>query len=169
MLQKEKLEYLTLQFQRIFTLSVTRTSFRELHNAVLDAMEGNEQEAKDFLESLINPDKVNEKTEDLLFRDFLKTYSVPVRVAKEVHERGEVLSMLATDMGIRGDNLLFSTRIRRIDGKEFHFMSDPEGVLHVLEHFLARLNDAGHSDKGKEILEAYMPRLEKIKALLEKF
>lgn len=168
MLQNDRLEELSLQFQRIFTLPVTRTTFRELHNAVLALTKGNAEEANAFMDKLVFPERDKEKAADPLLREFFKNYAVPVRVAKEVHERGEALSMLTTDMGVRGENLLFSTRIRRIDGQEFHFLADPEGLLHVVEHLLARLNDANRSDIGKEILEDFKPRLEKVRDMAER-
>lgn len=158
MFKKEKLGTLKAQFQRIFTLPLTRTTFREISNAVLTASEGDTQKANTFIESLIlnGGDAASKEPET---KEFISQFSIPTRVAKEVHDRGNVLSMLTTDVGLRGDSLVFSSRLRRTDGGDFHFVADTDGILQLMDHFVIRLRDGGKEEKGKESIKKAKERI----------
>lgn len=168
MIDKQKLDLLDHQFQRIFIIPVTKSSFRELQNAVMAAMEGNIEKTNNFLQALVTGDASGAKIHDAGLREFIKKFSFPTRIAKEVHDRGEVLGMITSDMGIQGDNVIFSCRLRRIDGAEFHYITEMEGLLHVVEHYVARFEAGAQTDKGRPIAAKYKQRLAKLQQMLAK-
>lgn len=159
MIAKEKMEVLEQQFQRIFTLPVTRTTYRELENAILTAFDGDTEKSNTFIDDLLQNKKVNQPG----IAEFVKQFSIPFRVAKQVHDNGEVLSMLTTDVGIQGGNLIYSIRIRRIDGGEFSFLTDTGGFLQVAEHILSRAESVTANPTGKAVVSSLKPRLEAMK------
>lgn len=165
MFNKEKMDILLRQFQRIFTLPLTRSTYRELQNAVLSAYEGDPEKANQFIEALL-VDGENSKVKDASEKEFIKKYCIPARVAKEVHDRGEVLSMMTSDMGVQGEKLIFSSRIRRIDGQEFYFITDTEGMMQVMEHIFSRFRDASNTAVGKGVISGQKERLESLQEMI---
>jgi len=159
MLSQDKLEVLEQQFQRIFTLPVTRTTYRELQNVISTAFDGNNEKAISFIDSLLQNRKDSESDQ---IADFVKEYCIPVRVAKQVHDNGEVLSMLTTDVGMQQGNMIFSVRIRRIDGGEFSFLTDTGGFLQIAEHILSRVESMSTNPTGRAVIGSLKPRLEEM-------
>lgn len=155
MINEEKMEVLNQQFQRIFTLPVTRLTFRELQTAIATALNEDHEAAKTLIESLLTDQPRHASMET-----FFKKYSVPFKVAKQIQDNGEVLSMLTTDIGSQGDNLLFQARMRRIDGGEFTFVTDSLGFLQVAEHIISRMANITSTPSGKAMISHLKPRLE---------
>ena len=155
------------QFQRIFTLPLTRSTFRELQNAISVAAQGDQENSDRFLRALLEGKDPDTKVMDMKVHEFIHQFSIPSRVAKEVHDRGEALSMMTSDMVMKGDSVLFSTRIRRIDGGDFHFVTDAEGFLQVLQHYIARFRDASRTEVGQKMLENQKESLKKIRDILD--
>jgi hypothetical protein len=161
MIAKDKMEVLEQQFQRIFTLPVTRTTFRELQSAISTALDNDNNRTNSFIDDLL----FNRDNSDFPgMNDFIKHYSIPLRVAKQVHENGEVLSMLTTDVGTQGNSgqPIFSISIRRVDGGEFHFLTDTGGFLQVAEHILTRAETIVNVQAGRTALGNVRERLEKM-------
>lgn len=165
MISQDKLEVLEQQFQRIFTLPVTRTTFRELQSVVSTAFDGDNEMTNAFIDDLLQNKKINETD---FIADFMKEYSIPLRVAKQVHDSGEVLSMLTTDVGMQGGNMLYSVRIRRIDGGEFTFITDTGGFLQIAEHILARAESTTSNSAGKGIMNSMRSRLKGMQEILSR-
>jgi hypothetical protein len=164
MLNEEKMEVLNQQFQRIFTLPVTRLTFRELQSTISTAFDGNAAEMQSLIESLL----MNNFPDDSNLEPFFQKYAVPFRVAKQIQDRGEVLSMLTTDVGTQGENLLFQVSIRRMDGGEFKFMSDAGGFLQIAEHIIDRLASTSSTLVGKGAINGLQPRLKSLEETVKK-
>jgi len=156
MISEEKMDVLNQQFQRIFTLPVTRLTFRELQMALSTALNNDAKSIQSVTEQLLS----NEFTSDSNLEEFFKEYSVPFRVAKQIQDNGEVLSMLSTDIGTQGDNLLFQVRIRRIDGGEYTFITDAGGFLQVAEHIVQRLGSTKGTLAGRGAITNLEGRLQ---------
>jgi Family of unknown function (DUF5414) len=155
MINEEKMEVLNQQFQRIFTLPVTRLTFRELQSAIATALNEDNEAARHLIEGLLSNQPNHSSMEP-----FFKNYSVPFRVAKQIQDNGEVLSMLTTDVGSQGENLAFQVRMRRIDGGEFTFITDASSFLQIAEHIISRLASTASTPAGKGTISHLQPRLE---------
>lgn len=156
MINAEKMDVLNQQFQRIFTLPVTRLTFRELQMALSTALNNDPKTIQTVTEALLS----NEFPDEPKLEGFFKEFSVPFRVAKQIQDNGEVLSMLSTDVGTQGENLLFQVRIRRIDGGEYTFITDAGGFLQVAEHIVQRLGSTTGTLAGKGTMSGLEGRLE---------
>lgn len=164
MLNEEKMEALNHQFQRIFTLPVTRLTFRELQSTISTAFDGDAAEVQSLIESLLR----NNVPHHTNLEPFFQKYAIPFRVAKQIHDNGEVLSMLTTDIGAQGENLLFQVSIRRMDGGEFKFIADASGFLQIAEHIMDRLASTSSTLIGKGAINALQPRLESLEKTVKK-
>lgn len=163
MFSKEKMEILNLQFQRIFALPMSRLTYRELQNAIVTAADGDLQKVNQVIDSLFKGG-----AEDLALKEFVEHYKVNFRVARQVQDSGDVLSLLTTDIGTQGEKFLFSVRIRRIDGGEFNFITDTEGMIQTAEHIVGQFEELKKSTMGKGTLADSKGRLEHLKARLER-
>lgn len=151
------MEVLNQQFQRIFTLPVTRLTFRELQSAIANALNNDNEAIIKLTESLLSNSNIPN------LEPFFEKYSIPFRVAKQIQDSGEVLSMLTTDIGTQGENLLFQNRMRRIDGSEFNFITDSAGFLQVAEHIISRFSATTSNPSGKSAINSLRNRLETLK------
>ena len=84
----------------------------------------------------------------------IEEYSIPVRMAKEVFERGEFISLASCDMMTQPNRLAFLNRIRRIDGEEFHYLSDIRGAVNLVHLLIGRLLDSEKQEFGKQPLNS---------------
>lgn len=148
--------------QKIFCLPTTRSTFREVQNAILNVTNGNTEHVKNFFEILLSGQIDGKPPENPFLRELITRYSIPVWVAKEVHEKGEFLHLITSDILTQGNNVILSNTIRRIDGDELHFISDLESTVNVTTHFVNRLNEIGKMKNGKEIVGSYKAQLKKI-------
>ena len=142
--------------KRIFAMKITRSSFRELQNVILSCANQNQEVANFLFETLmtgqIKPGSVNEKHQEVL-EQCITLFTIPARLAKEVFERGEFINIITSDLVSQGEDCAFLNRVRRIDGEEFTFLSDPTNTLNLLQHFAGRLPELMKNPKGKEELE----------------
>lgn len=159
MIDDEKMEVLNQQFQRIFTLPVTRLTFRELHNAISTALSDDQEATQSIVEALLT----NNFPDEPKMEEFCRNYAIPFRVAKQIQDNGEVLSMLSTDIGSQGENLLFQVQIRKINGGEYTFITDAPGFLQVAEHIVSRLASTTSTLAGRGIISSLQPRLAALK------
>jgi hypothetical protein len=170
MLEESALARIRSSLQRIFTMKITRSTFREVQNAVISSAGDDKELVNDLFESFLsgNPKDGLAKGKGLTaLNSLLEDYSIPVRLSKEVHERGEFVNIITSDTLTQGGKIAFLNRIRRIDGEEFHFVTDPESSIHLLNHFIGRLQELDKSDQTKEILEEHKDDLIKVKERLE--
>ena len=148
--------------KRIFAMKITRSTFRELQNVILSCANQNQDVANFLFETLmtgqIKPGMVNEKHQEIL-EQCITLFTIPARLAKEVLERGEFINIITSDMVTQGEECAFLNRIRRIDGEEFTFLSDPVNTLNLLQHFAGRLPELMKNAKGKEELDKHKREL----------
>lgn len=151
--------------KRIFAMKITRSTFRELQNVILSCTNKDKEMANFLFELLltgqIKHKIVNEKHKEIL-DDVIKHFTIPARLAKEVHERGEFVNIITSDLLTQEEQFAFLNRIRRVDGEEFVFMSDMQNTLHLLNHFVGRLFELENAPKGKEELLKYKSELKLI-------
>jgi len=144
--------------KRIFAMKITRSTYRELQNVILSCVNQNQEAANFLFETLmtgqIKSGVVNEKHQEIL-EDCIADFTIPARLAKEVFERGEFINIITSDLVTQGEDCAFLNRIRRIDGEEFTFLSDPINTLNLLQHFAGRLPELMKNPKGKAELEKY--------------
>ncbi len=141
--------------KRIFALKITRSTFREIQNVILTCANHNKQLANDLFETLltgrIKEDLGNEKQKEVL-EDVIRHFTIPARLSKEIYERGDFINIITSDAVRQQEHVAFVNRIRRIDGEEFIFMSDPESTIHLLQHFVGRLQELQKTPTAKEVL-----------------
>lgn len=148
--------------RRIFAMKISRSTFRELQNVILNCVNQNKDLANFLFETLltgqIKGEVANEKHQEIL-EEVIKNFTIPARLAKEVHERGEFVNIITSDMVSQEDHYAFLNRIRRIDGDEFVFMSDPKNTVDLVNHFVGRLYEMAKNPKAKNELEEFKKEL----------
>lgn len=159
-------------FKRIFSLPVTQMTYREVFNLVMVAAEGDKEVCNRLLEALGTKkmyDKWTEAQKEQM-RKLSDNYALSIRIAREVMDRGEFLSLLTTDV-VDGQQqqqpMVFLNRIRRVDGEGFHFLTDPLATAQLIAHFISRLSDLKESDAGLELLNKLSGDLGKVRDLLD--
>lgn len=155
-----------IAFQRILMLPLTRSSFRQMQNVIFQAVNGSRDEASAVLEALLSGQDKNGKGE-AHFQDFIDKYAVSTGVAREVAERGEFVSLVTSDIINHPQMPIFGNRIRRVDGKEFDFVTDAESTLQLLQHFSIRLQEMDKADKSKNVLKGLKSELSTLKNRIE--
>jgi hypothetical protein len=162
MIDEKKVKQMETAFQRILILPLTRSSFRQMQNVIFQIVDGNREEASEILEALLSGKKET-ATKLPAFQSFVDRFAVPVGVAREVAERGEFLSLVTSDIISHPQVPLFGNRIRRVDGKEFDFITDPEGCIQLLQHFSVRLHEMQKTEKDRNILNGMKKDLTTLK------
>ncbi len=170
MLQKRHVDRFRFHLQRLFSLKIGRTTFREMQNAILNTVEGDREQASQLFEALLRGEVSDDLAEtDSLpaIRALVDAYSVPARLARDIYERGDFLQVITSDAIRQNDASLFVNRIRRIDGEEIQFITDIESTVHLLQHFVGRLTDLeGQANEGAAI-DAVRKPLEQVKHSLQ--
>ena len=159
--------------KRIFAMKISRSTFRELQNVILSCANQDKEVANFLFETLmtgqIKPE-VPQKQRPIL-EEVIKHFTIPARLAKEVYERGEFVSIITSDLVSQQEDHAFLNRIRRIDGEEFIFLSDPQNTLHLLQHFVGRLHELKQATDGKAKVAKFKSELtvlrERIKQLID--
>jgi hypothetical protein len=148
--------------RRIFALKISHSTFRELQNVILSCANQDKTLANFLFETLltgqIKEGVGNEKQRELL-EEVIKNFTIPARLAKEITERGDFVSIITSDLAVQNEQTAFLHRIRRIDGEEFTFMADSQNTIHLLQHFVGRLYELEKHPKGKEQLSKYKNEL----------
>lgn len=148
--------------RRIFAMKITRSTYRELQNVILNCANQNKDLANFLFETLltgqIKATVPNEKHREIL-EDVIKNFTIPARLSKEVYERGEFVNIITSDLVTQQDQSAFLNRLRRIDGEEFIFMSDTQNTVHLVQHFVGRLYELENSKNAKEELAKHKKEL----------
>ncbi len=163
MLDAKKIKQMDIAFKRILILPMTRSTFRQMQNVVFQTVEGNREEASTLLDALLTNNNKKGQTPDTPLQEFLDTYAIPVSVAREVAERGEFVSLVTSDIINHPQMPIFGNRIRRIDGKEFDFITDAESCLQLLQHFSIRLQEMDKAEKSRQVLKGLKSELLSLK------
>jgi hypothetical protein len=170
MIKRKTLSLVRLHFQRIFALPVTRTTFREVQNVIFAAADGNADLASSFLEILFlgeyKDGVVTEKARETL-ELLIEDYSLPIRLAREVQDRGDIVSLILSDPIEQKDSIGFLHRLKKVDGTEFHFVTDPVATLNLFNHMAMRLEEMDNSNKAEEDFRRFNPLLVAVKTLMD--
>jgi hypothetical protein len=169
MLSKKEVLEIKSQLQRIFAMKVSRSSYREIQNLVISAAKANKVLANQVLLSLLSGEIQAEVITDDASKDMenlIQEFSSQVSLAKEIQEKGDFINIVTSDLMGSLENSAFLNRIRRIDGDEFHFITDIESTVKIVTHFLSRINEFKQNPSNKEFLERQKGNLSITKALL---
>ncbi len=165
MLKKTHIEQLLAQFQRIFALKIGRTTYREIQSAVLISAEGDRDLANKLLEAVATgdfKDNAMDKEGSTLLRKVIDEYCIPVRLSRDVYERGDFIQVITSDVA-RGERTLFVNRIRRIDGEELQFVTDGDSTLQILQHFVGRMEEIAAAEGNKQEIANYHQELTSVR------
>lgn len=148
--------------RRIFAMKISRSTYREIQNVILNCVNQNKDLANYLFETLltgqVKGENLNEKHQEIL-EEVIKNFTIPARLAKEVHERGEFINIITSDLVTQEEQFAFLNRLRRIDGEEFVFMSDPQNTVHLVNHFVGRLTELEKNSKAKAELQKFKSEL----------
>ncbi len=158
-------------FKRVFSFSITRSTYREVQNALMGFSDRNEETLKGLMESFftgtVTP-ALSSKVKGDLLQQIVDQYGLQVRLSREVHDRGEFVSFLTSDVLAQGTNkVLFSNIVRRVDNEEFRFISDVESTLQIVNHFVSRLQEAKKMEAGQGSLNSVKDEIFEIKSKIE--
>ena len=168
MLTEMQLKSLSRNFMRIFALPISRLTILEVRNALNEALpeDKDKDKVKSIYESLLNGNTPNNNKEnnngnnDLEY--FLEKYSPHVRFAREVAERGEFMNTFNCEFLQQGNQVYFVNRMRRLDGKEYYFLSAPETNVRLAHMFINRLRDLKKT-VGVKFDQSLLKEIESIK------
>ncbi|MEG0036813.1 MAG: DUF5414 family protein [Victivallaceae bacterium] len=141
--------------KRIFATKTGYTTFREIQNVIFNCTNGNEDLANFFFELLINGKLMKTDLTDHQKRNaqsLISDFMIPIRVAKDIHERGEFMNFITSDMLVQQERCVFMNRLARVDGTEFLIMGDIQNTCHLTRHFLSRLLEAQKNPTGEKNL-----------------
>lgn len=163
-----KLTNLSHVFKRIFSMPINKLTFRELQSAVLTAAEGDRDVSKNFLESLLTSSQDNQEVsaKGPVFKDFVKEFGVLTWLAKDVFEKGEFINFISSDIHNQPNRVFFSHSLRRVDGKEFEFLTDPASTFQLVQHFLNRVHELGKTE-GR-LLGSFRKEINLMKSTIDK-
>jgi hypothetical protein len=166
----KKVEELDKSFKRILTMPMSKSTFRQLQNAIFATAERNVESANDLIESLLTGNVKTDITKNVSKANldkFFFTYAVPLSVARDVAEKGEFVSLITSDIIPHPSLAILSSRIRLVDGEEFQFLTDPESTLQFARHFLSRLQEFSQIESGKNVLSHHKDELKDIRKTID--
>lgn len=170
MLTTQVVKKLSQDLQRIFSLKISKSTFREVQNAVVQATKGDKAETEALFQSLYTGKATDGLAKgealDNLY-DLVEHYNIPVRVAKDVLERGDLINMITSEVTGDAEHFLFVNRIRRVDGEEFQFITEPASTLHIVQHFISRLHECQKKDAGVKVVANLREQLQQVKKQLD--
>lgn len=151
--------------KRIFATPIGYTTFREFQNIVFNCANGQKELANFFFEMLINGKLLQElpATQQQTAQSLIAEFMMPIRVAKDVHERGEFINFITSDMLAQQERCIFLNRLARVDGQEFLLMTDVQNTCHLIRHLLARLLEAQKNPIGEKNLKEVQEEIVSLK------
>lgn len=170
MIDIQKINELDLAFQRILILPVSRSTFRQMQNAILGILDGDREKATQLLDALLNRDLKafkGQANKEQAVHNFITRYAIPLAVARDVSERGEFISIVTSDIIGHPELPIFGNRICRIDGKELEFITDPATTVQLLLHFAHRLQEMEKVEKDRKVLKGLKKELTTLKSKVE--
>lgn len=170
MIDEKKVQQLDMAFQRILTLPLSKSSFRQMQNAILFCLEGDRDAATGLLEALLrgtSDNQAGKAAQDANMQKLIDRFSLQIGVAREVSERGDFLSIVTSDIINHPEMPLFGNRIRRVDGQEFDFITNAESAIQLLQHFSSRLQEMEKLEKSREVLKGAKKELISLKSRIE--
>lgn len=165
MLEDKEVNLLTQILDRIFSFPITKMTFKEVQRNVFTVVGEDREKANQVLKALVTGQLAKDSSN--AFRNFVEEFGVRARLSRDVLEKGEFINFLSSDL-INPSNPLFVNQIRRMDGQEFQFLTEPEGILHLIRHFIGRVEEFNKADQSKNFIKNHAGELEEIKNDLDK-
>ncbi len=144
MLELSNIDSIRNGLKRIFSMRITRSTFREIQNEINIAVKFKETLAQQVLTAFLDESTSGIKFAGKGFNPFkqlISDFSIQIQVAKNIHEKGEFVNFITSDTLNRQQNVTFFNRIRRIDGLEYEFATDPGTTLQLMQHFLDKIKE----------------------------
>lgn len=167
MLEETQVKQLMGAFKRIFSLPITKSTFKELQTAIFNILQQDQDKSTTVIESLLNGEAA-QGIKQGKFQDFIEEFSIPTRMSRDILEKGEFINFMSSDLVRQGNKALFINYVRRVDGEHFQFFAEPEGVIRLLEHFTGRLEEISRADKSNKFLEGHSEELKRLRDRFEK-
>jgi len=162
MIEQNHIMHLTLVFRKVFSLPITRTTFRELQSALMGVSQGDRELFTDITESLlagqIKP-ILKGKVDLEVFQRFIEQFHIQVLVSKEVHDKAEFITFITSDVINQPQGVIFSNCIKTVNGKEHRFFTDVESTLQLIQHFIGRIHEAKGIETSKEQFDKLSERI----------
>lgn len=165
MIEETQLTTLKNSLKRVFSLPITRSTFKEVQSTIFNTVERDQDKANLLIESFLNG--TSKESESPEIQDVVNEFSIPIRLSRDILEKGEFINFMSSDLLKQGNKALFTNYVRRVDGEHFQFFAEPEGIIRLLEHFTGRLEEIGRVDKSNRFLKAHNEDLEKLKERIE--
>ena len=155
--------------KRIFATPIGYTTFREFQNVVFNCSQGQQELANFLFEMLINGKLLQELPagQKQSAQSLIVQFMMLIRVAKDIHERGEFINFITSDMLAQQERCVFLNRLARVDGQEFLLMTDVQNTCHLIRHLLSRLLEAQKYPIGEKILQEIQEDLVSLRAHFE--
>ena len=155
--------------KRIFATPIGYTTFREFQNVVFNCSQGQQELANFLFEMLINGKLLQELPagQKQSAQSLIVQFMMLIRVAKDIHERGEFINFITSDMLAHQERCVFLNRLARVDGQEFLLMKDVQNTCHLIRHLLSRLLEAQKNPIGEKNLQEIQEDLVSLRAHFE--
>ncbi len=166
MIDEQILQQLNLVLKRIFSLPLTRTTFREIQSAFMGIAKGNKELFTDLLESVLAGQVkpiLKDQVDGDAFMRIIQEYCVPTRVSKEVHDKAQFISFITSDVLSQPNGVVFSNCIKTVEGEENRFFTDIESTLQLIQHFIGRIHEAKGLEGAKEQMGRLQGEIDKLK------
>lgn len=171
MIEQQSLEQLEIILRRIFTLPVTRTTFREIQSAYMGIAQGDKELFTDLVESLL-AGQVKPILKDKIdldgYQKIIQQYCIPTRVSKEVHDKGQFISFITSDVLNQPNGIVLSNCLKTVEGDELRFATDIESSMQLIAHFIGRLHEAKNIEGSEKDFGRLEGALENLRMGLEK-
>ncbi|AAF39669.1 hypothetical protein C6H88_04505 [Chlamydia muridarum str. Nigg] len=155
--------------KRIFATPIGYTTFREFQNVIFNCAQGQQELANFLFEMLINGKLLQELPagQKQSAQSLIVQFMMLIRVAKDIHERGEFINFITSDMLAQQERCVFLNRLSRVDGQEFLLMTDVQNTCHLIRHLLSRLLEAQKNPIGEKNLQEVQEDLDSLRAHFE--
>ena len=155
--------------KRIFATPIGYTTFREFQNVVFNCSQGQQELANFLFEMLINGKLLQELPagQKQSAQSLIVQFMMLIRVAKDIHELGEFINFITSDMLAQQERCVFLNRLARVDGQEFLLMTDVQNTCHLIRHLLSRLLEAQKNPIGEKNLQEIQEDLVSLRAHFE--
>lgn len=170
MIDQNNIIHLALIFRKVFALPIKRTTFRELQSALMGAAQGDRELFTDLAESLLAGQVkpiLKGRVDIDAFQRFIEQFHVQTHVAKEVHDKGDFITFITSDVINQPQGALFSNCIKTVNGEEHRFVTDVESTLQLIHHFVGRIHEAKGIEESKEQFERLTDRISDLKKAVD--
>lgn len=165
LLEEQDVNHLGQIFRRIFAFPVSRITFKEVQRSVFSLTKEDRDRANQIMDALLTGESKQDKSPGM--QALINDFTPLIRLSKDVLEKGEFISFLSSDL-VNPSHPLFINQIRRIDGQEFQFLTEPEGVVHLLKHFVRRIEELQRMDKSNGFFKNQSNEIKTLCERLEK-